>query len=53
MSNIRREARRRNKNREYSKGKIKELESNSKNKNIRNLYRAYMNLRRVINLELI
>jgi hypothetical protein len=41
LSDIRREASThfRNKKREYLKGKIKELESNSKNKNIRDLYR--------------
>jgi hypothetical protein len=42
LSNVRREASRRfrNKEREYLKGKINELESNSKNKNIRDLYRG-------------
>jgi hypothetical protein len=42
MSDIRREASRyfRNKKREYLKDKIKELESKSKNKNIRDLYRG-------------
>jgi arginine utilization protein RocB len=42
MSDIRREASRhfRNKKREYLKNKINELESNSKNKNIRELYRG-------------
>jgi hypothetical protein len=40
LSKVRREASRhfRNKKREYLKGKINELESNSKNKNIRDLY---------------
>jgi hypothetical protein len=40
LSNIRREASRhfRNKKREYLKDKINELETNSKNKNIRDLY---------------
>jgi hypothetical protein len=42
LRDIRREASRhfRNKKREYLKGKINELESNSKNKNIRDLYRG-------------
>jgi hypothetical protein len=42
LSDIRREASRhfRNKEREYLKDKINELESNSKNKNIRDLYRG-------------
>jgi hypothetical protein len=42
MSDVRREASKhfRNKKREYMKDKIKELESNSKNKNIRDLYRG-------------
>jgi site-specific DNA-adenine methylase len=42
LSNVRREASRhfRNKKREYLKDKINELESNSKNKNIRDLYRG-------------
>jgi hypothetical protein len=42
LSNIRQEARRhfRNKKREYLKDKINQLESNSKNKNIIDLYRA-------------
>jgi hypothetical protein len=41
-SDVRREARRhfRNKKREYLKDKTNELESNSKNKNIRDLYRG-------------
>jgi hypothetical protein len=41
LNNINREASRhfRNKKREYLKDKINELESNSKNKNIRDLYR--------------
>jgi hypothetical protein len=40
LSNVRQEASRhfRNKKREYLKDKINELESNSKNKNIRDLY---------------
>jgi hypothetical protein len=42
MDNVRREASRifRTKKREYLKNKINELETNSKNKNIRDLYRA-------------
>jgi hypothetical protein len=42
LSDVRREASRhfRNKKREYLKDKINELESNSKNKNIRDLYRG-------------
>jgi hypothetical protein len=41
LNNVRREARRhfRNKKREYLKDKINELTTNSKNKNIRDLYR--------------
>jgi hypothetical protein len=40
LSNVEQEASRhfRNKKREYMKDRIKDLESNSKNKNIRNLY---------------
>jgi hypothetical protein len=42
LKNIRREASRhfRNKKREYQKDKINEVASNSKNKNIRDLYRG-------------
>jgi hypothetical protein len=42
LNNIRRETSRhfRNKKKEYLKNKINELESNSKNKNIRDLYRG-------------
>jgi hypothetical protein len=42
LSNLSREASRhfRNKKREYLKDKINELESSSKNKNIRHLYRS-------------
>jgi hypothetical protein len=45
LSNVRREASRysRNKKREYLKDKITEIELNSKNKNIRDLY-PYMPL---------
>jgi hypothetical protein len=41
LNNVRRETSRhfRNEKREYLKGKINELETNSKNKNIRDLYR--------------
>jgi len=38
---------------EYLKAKIDELETNSQIKNIRDLYRASMILRRVTSLELI
>jgi hypothetical protein len=42
LRNVRREASRhfRNKKREYSKDKITDIELNSKNKNIRDLYRG-------------
>jgi hypothetical protein len=42
LQNLRRETSRisRNKKTEYLKGKINELETNNKNKNIRNLYRS-------------
>jgi hypothetical protein len=42
LRNVRRDASRRfrNKKREYLKGKINDIESNSKNKNIRDLYRG-------------
>jgi hypothetical protein len=42
MNNVRRKASRyfRNKKKEYLKGKINELAKNSKNKNIRDLYRG-------------
>jgi hypothetical protein len=42
----------RNKQREYQKTKINELETNSKNKNIRELYRGVVTLRWVTSLEL-
>jgi hypothetical protein len=53
LSNIRRETSRhfRNKRTEYVKDKIDELATNSKNKNIRDLYSGITNLRRVTNLE--
>jgi hypothetical protein len=41
----------RNMQRECLKDKINELETNSKNKSIRDLYRGVNNLRRVTNLE--
>jgi hypothetical protein len=55
LNNVRRDASRhlRNKNKEYLKAKIEDLRTNSKIKNIRDLYRASMILRRVTNLELI
>jgi hypothetical protein len=55
MDNVRLEASRTfrtKKERDYLKNKIKELETNSKNKNIRDLFRGLMNSRRVINRQL-
>jgi hypothetical protein len=54
LNNVRREASRqfRNKKMEYLKAKINELETNSKNKNIRDLYRGINDLRRVTSLEI-
>jgi hypothetical protein len=54
MENVRREASGtfRTKKREYLKNKRNELETNSKNKSIRDLFRGKMNSRRVTNLEL-
>jgi hypothetical protein len=48
LNNIRREASRyfRNKNSEYLKDKINEVASNSKNKNIRGLYRRIKEFKR-------
>jgi uncharacterized protein YaaR (DUF327 family) len=48
LNNVRREASRyfRNKKREYLKGKINELATNSKNKNIRDLYRGINEFKR-------
>jgi hypothetical protein len=40
-----------NKKREYMKDKIDELATNSKNKNVKDMYRGVTNLRRVSNLE--
>jgi hypothetical protein len=53
LNNVRREASRyfRNKKREYLKDKINELATNSKNKNIRDLYRQ-INLRGATNREI-
>jgi len=58
QSNVRRDAGRhfRNKKKAYLKAEIEELETNSKIKNIRDLYRGisdFMTLRRVTSLELI
>jgi hypothetical protein len=54
LSDVRREASRhfRNNKREYLKEKINELESNSMNKNIRQMYRGINAFKRVTNLEL-
>jgi hypothetical protein len=54
LSNVRQEASRhfRNKKREYLKDKINALESNSKNKNIRDLYRGINEISRITKLEL-
>jgi hypothetical protein len=48
LHNVRREARRhfRNKKKEYLKAKINEIETNSKNKNIRDLYRGIHDFKR-------
>jgi hypothetical protein len=43
----------RNKKREYQKSKINELETNNKNKNIRDLYRGINEFKKGTNLELI
>jgi hypothetical protein len=53
LNNIRRETGRyfRNKKREYVKDKIDELATNSKNNNIRDLYRGIKTLRGITNLE--
>jgi hypothetical protein len=55
LQNLRREASTtfRNKRREYLKGKINELETNNKNKNIRDLYRDINEFMTDTNLELI
>jgi hypothetical protein len=48
LNNVRRETRRhlRNKKKEYLKGKINELATNSQNKNIRDLYRGINELKK-------
>jgi hypothetical protein len=53
LNDIRRETSRhvRNKKREYLKDKINELPTDSKRKNIRDLYKELNNLRAVTNLE--
>jgi hypothetical protein len=55
LNNVRREANRhfRNKKKEYLKAKINELETNSKNKNIRDLFGASVTLRRVTSLQIL
>ena len=55
LNNVRPEASRhfRKKKKVYVKAKFQELESSSKIKNIRDLYRASMTLRRITSLELI
>jgi hypothetical protein len=55
LRNVRREVIRRfrNKEREYLKGKITDIEVNSRNKNIRDLYRGISEFKRVTNLKLI
>jgi hypothetical protein len=53
LSNVRREASRhfRNKKREYLRDKINEIELNSKNKNIRDLYRGITEFKRSYQLK--
>jgi hypothetical protein len=55
MQSLRRETSRicRNKKMEYMKGRINDLETNNKNKNIRDLYRGINALSKGTNLELI
>ena len=55
LNNVRREASRhfRNKKKAYLKAKIEDLETNSKIKNIRDLYGGSVTLKRVTSLELI
>jgi hypothetical protein len=55
QQNLRRETSRtfRNKKREYLKDKINELQTNNKNKNIRDLYRGINEFKKSISLELI
>jgi hypothetical protein len=54
LRNVRRDAIRRfkNKKREYLKDKIIKIELNSKNKNIRDLYRGITEFKKVTNLKL-
>jgi hypothetical protein len=54
LNNVRREASRhfRNKKREYQKYKMNELATNSKNKNIRDLYRGINEFKRATNREI-
>jgi hypothetical protein len=54
LRNVRREIskRFRNKKREYLKGKINEIELNSKNMNIRDLYRGITEFKKGYNLKL-
>jgi hypothetical protein len=54
LNNVRREVSRpfRNKKKEYLKAKINELEANSKNKNIRHLYRGMDGFKKGYSLEL-
>jgi hypothetical protein len=54
LNNVRCKASRhfRNKMREYLKDKMNELAMNSKNKNIRDLYRGINEFRRAMNLEI-
>jgi hypothetical protein len=54
LQNLRHETSRtfRNKEREYVKGKINELETNNKNKNIRDLYGGIKEFKKGTNLEL-
>ena len=55
LNNVRRDISRhlRNKKKAYTKTKIKELETNSKIKNIKDLYRGINDLRMVTSLEII
>ena len=55
VNNVRHEASRhfRNKKKAHLKAEIEDLETNSKIKNIRDLYRGIKDLRRVTSLELI
>jgi len=55
LNNVRRDISRhlRNKKKAYTKTKIKELETNSKIKNIKDLYRGINDLRMVTSLEIL